>query len=336
MNTIDLRLEHFGPQYVGAAGTVECSTPFTWFVQSGSASLGREDNRAGHLPDEARLPELEKLADDLLARASDARNDRRDHAVQQYHDLAQMIRWLVIRARVGLAIWNDDAPLAKRLRNAEALYDKGDKSAAKDAARSIASELQKLDFGQALESLASTCRTRGELGMLATANARYGRFYAAFVARLERIIGEPLPQMLEIKAWTGQPTQIVYPIPACVSVSESVDFDAVFLPDDQQAALKVEIRSTGAESSSVSVPLPVLGGAYRRAVFTPPSPAFTDGPLSPGRELHGSGAAGAITGSSRSPHRRADPGRSSSSLTCKHCTPALRGRRRPPARANAS
>ena len=47
MQKVHLRLEEFGPQYVGAVGTVECSTPFTWFVRSGSAEKGREPNRAG-------------------------------------------------------------------------------------------------------------------------------------------------------------------------------------------------------------------------------------------------------------------------------------------------
>ncbi len=275
MAKVHLRLEELGPQYVGAVGCVECSTPFTWFVKSGSAELGREPNRAGHLPDADRFPELEKLADDLMRRAETARTQERDHAVDgsaavQYHDLAQMIRWLVIRARVGLAIWNDAAPLAKRLREAEALYEKGETASARDSARSTQSELRSLDFQPAMQALAGTCRTRGELGMLATANARYGRFYAAFVRRLERVLGQPLDERIDTERWPGEKIRVVFPIPAHVAVEEPVWFDGVLMPTEAEASYQIEVRHLRTDSSPATViPMPIIGGACRRAVFHP-------------------------------------------------------------------
>ncbi len=236
MAKVHLRLEELGPQYVGAAGCVECSTPFNWFAKPGSAEHAREPNRAGQLPAVNRFPELDKFADEFMRRAETAKAQERDHAAVQYHDLAQTIRWLVIRARVGLAIWNDEAPLTKRLREAEARFEKGDTTAARDAARSIASELRSLDFQQAMQALASTCRTRGELGMLATANARYGRFYAAFVQRLERVLGQPLNESISPDRWEGEKIRVVFPIPPHVAVGEPVWFDAVLMPTEANAS----------------------------------------------------------------------------------------------------
>ncbi len=204
MAKVHLRLEELGPQYVGAAGCVECITPFSWFYDPDvgkrtypdAPHLGHRPYSAGHLPDESRFEELETLASRLMERVKPAVDAGNYTAAVAYHDLASTIRWMVCRAKVGLAIWNDSAPLARKLRQAERLFAEGKMSEARSLAREIndgsknQTGLRQLDFRAGLQSLASTCRTRGELGMLATANARYGRFYASFVDRLSRVLGE--------------------------------------------------------------------------------------------------------------------------------------------------
>lgn len=277
MAKVHLRLEAFGPQYVGAAGCVECSTGFSWFVRSGSAEHGGEPNRAGYLPDASRFAELEAMAKDLHARSNDAAmNGRRPHAAMQYYDLACTIEWLVTRAKVGLAIWNSTAPLERRLRTAEALYDDGKSAEARDAAEAVLQDLEALNFRRAFRGLATTCRTRGELGMLATANARYGRFYATFVQRIARVLERPLPEVRGPEPWwgvaerSGPDVWTTYPVPNLVPADETVSFDAVLMPQRREG-FGIELRRIDrGPADSEWLRFAHLGGAYHRAVFDPP------------------------------------------------------------------
>lgn len=255
MAKVHLRLEELGPQYVGAAGCVECFTSFTWFYNpEGGKSIfpdaphiGHRPYCAGHLPDESRFEELETLASRLVEKVKPAMDAKHDTAAFAYHDLASTIRWLVGRAKVGSAIWNDSAPLARKLRQAERLLERGQV----EEARALAGEvygmdwkgagLRNLDFGAAFRDLASTCRTRGELGMLATANARYGRYYASFLDRIARVLGfqhldsewtwhGPLPRA----SGSDVPIQgprvfLVLPVPDHVAPGESCIFDVTLI-----------------------------------------------------------------------------------------------------------
>ncbi len=271
MQKVHLRLEEFGPQYVGAVGCVECSTPFTWFVKSGSADKGRQPNLAGHLPDMDRFPELEGIMKDLQERSAKAAAEGRRSAAIQYGDLASTIRWLTTRARVGLAIWNDSAPLEKKLRQAEALLKKGQTAEARKMAADILKELMGYDFRKAFQALATTCRTRGELGMLATANARYGRFYAAFVQRLAYILGQPLPKVRGPEPWSGSQVLTVYPVPNYVGADQAVCFDAVLLHSGPKTVFHIELTPlAGTADQKIPLILMKLGGEYHRAVFFPP------------------------------------------------------------------
>jgi hypothetical protein len=138
MTSVHLRLEELGPQYVGAVGTVECGSKFFgWFCGGRSPLLSRKPNMAGILPDPARFGELDALVGDLLDRSLKAAEDERRHAAVAYHDLARTIEWLVKRARVGLAIWGDAAPLEEALRQAEKLYTDGQQAEAREAARGV-------------------------------------------------------------------------------------------------------------------------------------------------------------------------------------------------------
>ncbi len=270
MAQVHLRLEELGPQYVGAAGCIECSTPFTWFFEPRGPHAGHKPNVAGHLPDAERVPELRALAKDLLERSERAAADGRHHEAKQYRDLAQTIRWLLARARVGWEIWNSAAPLEQRLRDAERLVEPGRVDQARAAARRLLADLEALDFREGLEALASTCRTRGELGMLATANSRYGRFYATFVQRVAQILGEPLPQARGAGRWTGPEVLTVFPVPNRVAANETVHFDAVLLPADRATAFHVKLVGLTPSAPDVSLLLARLGGAYYRVVFHPP------------------------------------------------------------------
>ncbi len=270
MAKVHLRLEEFGPQYVGAVGCVECSTPFTWFVRSGSADKGRDPNRAGHLPIVERFPELEKIANDLMERSYVAMGKGQFNYAANYQDLACMIRWLVYRARVGLEIWNDSAPLERRLRQAERLMEQGRTESAGIDAMSVLLDLEKCEFRAAFQALAMTCRTRGELGMLATANARYGRFYAAFVERIAYVLGRPLPDVRGPELWTGPEVLRVYPVPNRIGADQAACFDAVLLPHKTDTSFSIQLTPLGAsEADKVSLPMLRLGGAYHRAVFRP-------------------------------------------------------------------
>ncbi|NLX20653.1 MAG: hypothetical protein GXY55_03135 [Phycisphaerae bacterium] len=274
MTSVHLRLEELGPQYVGAVGTVECGSKFFgWFCGGRSPLLSRKPNMAGILPDPERFGELDALAGDLLDRSLKAAEDGRRHAAVAYHDLARTIEWLVKRARVGLAIWGDAAPLEEALRQAEKLYTDGQQAEAREAARSVLRDLERYDFASAMRALATTCRTRGELGMLATANARYGRYYACFIERIGRILGEPLPEARGNVAWEGGEVLTVFPVPNRVSSGEAVNFDAVLLPTSAEAGFHIELVDLDQpQAEAQRLPLRRLGGAYHRGVFFPPGP----------------------------------------------------------------
>lgn len=271
MAKVHLRLEEFGPQYVGAVGCVECSTPFTWFVRTDTADRGHEANLSGHLPIAERLPELEAMAADCADRGVKAAAAGRRDAAIAYQDLALTIRWLVTRAKVGLAIWDSSAPLERRLREAERLLEQRKVGEAREAANSVLKELEAYRFDEAFKGMAMTCRTRGELGMLATANARYGRLYAEFVQRIAYILGRPLPAVRGPEPWGDPETLTVYPVPGEVGVDQTVSFDAVLLPLRKDATFHIELTPLAAPAApKLSLPLERIGGAYHRAVFFPP------------------------------------------------------------------
>jgi len=271
MARVHLRLEEFGPQYVGARGTTECgSRHFIWFTTQGKTPQPWEPNRASDLPDTSRFGELEALRDDLLKRSREAADAGRAHAAVQYHDLARTIHWLVTRARVGLAIWGQAAPLEKRLREAEQLLEQRQVEPARKAASAILAELETYDFRSAFQALASTCRTRGELGMLATANARYGRYYTTFIERIARLMDRPMPQHRVTEPWKGPEVLTVFPVPNDVSVADGVSFDAVLLPVSPGVKFQIELVDlTAKDHGRSALPLERLGGAYHRALFYP-------------------------------------------------------------------
>ena len=228
MTQVHLRLEEYGPQYVGAIGCVECSTPFTWFVPRGEKLAGQTKNVAGNLPIPERLDKLDKLAAELAQRGEAAGKDGRNHAAQQYHDLSCMIKWLVTRARVGMAIASPSAPLEKKLREAERIREQDDgRPAARAKSEVVLKELQALEFDKAFCGFASTCRTRGELGMLATANARYGRYYAAFMSRAARVCGREDPPLRE---WKGSTIKTLLLVPDWLGEDQEIGFDYIRLP----------------------------------------------------------------------------------------------------------
>lgn len=284
MATLHLRLEEFGPQYVGAVGCVECFTPFTWFVKSGYSEKGAEPNRAGHLPIPARFPELLAAAEECLTKSRKASDAGRRDAAIAYQDLGLTIQWLVTRAKVGLAIWNAAAPLEQRLWEAERLFERGKVAESRKDATAILEELRAYRFDAAFRGLAMTCRTRGELGMLATANARYGRFYAAFVQRIAHILGRPLPEVRGPEPWAGPDVAIVYPVPNQIGADQTVSFDAVILarkpgpfevvsaaPAWTAGGYQIRLNALGGSPRPTQpLDLAPLGGGCYRAVFFPP------------------------------------------------------------------
>lgn len=269
-----LRLEEFGPQYVGARGTAECaSNGFRWFWEGKDPLVQQGPNLAGEMPDETRLPELDGMIEELKTRSEKAAAAGGHSAAMKYRDLAMTIQWLLTRARVGLAIWGESAPLEKRLREAESLFEQGKIMPARKQARELLADLQKLDFRSAMQALAGTCRTRGELGMLTTANARYGRYYAAFVQRIAYLLAEPLPEARGVGRWTSGPLRTVFLVPNQVGLGEVVNFDAVLLPMRGEQAYRIRLTrldaAGDADPKPVELALKRLGGAYHRAVFKP-------------------------------------------------------------------
>lgn len=272
MASVHLKLEEFGPQYVGARGTIECARRgFNWFSQrTGSPIVNHGPNLAGNKPIPERFPVLEDMSIKLMARSREAAKQNHRHAALQYQDLAKTIDWLVKRARVGLAIWGESAPLEKRLRQAEALFEASKITEAQEAARAILADLEKYDFHSALQALASTCRTRGELGMLTTANARYGRYYATFVQRIAHIMGQPLPESRGIGVWNGPEVLTVFPIPNRITDDTEICFDAVLLPTKKNTQFSIELKDlTDVHATKANLQLERLGGSYYRAVFFP-------------------------------------------------------------------
>jgi hypothetical protein len=180
---------------------------------------------------------------------------------------------LVKRAHVGLAIWGEDALLEKRLRKAEVLFNAAkekDITKARSIAEGVLNDLEKLDFCGALQALASTCRTRGELGMLTTANARYGRYYATFIQRLAHILGKPLSEARGCGRWDGEEILTVFPVPNRITVDDTVSFDAILLPEKPGVKFQIELTDLNNPDTERKVlGLELLGGSYHRAVFFP-------------------------------------------------------------------
>lgn len=300
MAKVHLKLEEYGPNYVGARGTIECARKgFNWFSRGGpSASMGHGFNLSDNDPVPERFPALNAMAIQLMDRSRKAADAGRSHAAQQYHDLAQTIHWLVTRTRVGLGIWTESSPLEQRLRQAEALYREGKMVPARQMAEGVLGDLEKLDFRSAVQALASTCRTRGELGMLTTAGARYGRYYATFVQRIAHILGNPLPASRSVGTWDGPPVRIVYPVPNRVAVDTPVNFDAVLLPMSTPPGFVIQItKLEGTGQDEQALQLQCLGGAYHRAVFLPPGPGTWSWKLVVNGAKSGDGlASGVVTG----------------------------------------
>ncbi|MHC4445663.1 MAG: hypothetical protein ACYTA5_23950 [Planctomycetota bacterium] len=292
MARVHTRLEELGPQYVGAKGCHECSTNnFSWFrpiyKRYGKEFRGLKPYLAVQFPEVSRFAELEALSKDLLDRSGKAAGAGRRRAAIQYHDLAMTIRWLVIRTKVGLEIWNETAPLDKKLQEAERLFEQGRLVKARKRANVVLKDLQALDFRIAFQALAVTCRTRGELGMLATANGRYGRVYATFVQRIVRILGRPLPRVRGPEPWKGREVMTVFPVPNHAAVEQAVRFDAVLLPSKPGVKFQIELTDlTGGHKAKISLPLQRMSGACRRAVFFPPGEGVWAWRLAPAGTYH--------------------------------------------------
>jgi hypothetical protein len=257
MARIHLKLERFGPGYVGASGTTECANTFWWF----SPRFG--------FPDKVRMDELRSMTAELRSMIKDS-GAKNPGAAIELSDLANTLDGLVIRAETGMQIWDDgrvrkDAPLAKRLREAEALAKKGETEQTKQEARAIVTEVEKLNFKEALPAMAATCRTRGELGALVTASQRYGRYYSEFVDRLRKLAG---PDVLPYKMpWAYGEVHNTFPVPNRVEKGQAVNFDAVLLPQRSCVVELAPLEPDGA--AKVVLPFKVMGGAYQRATFTP-------------------------------------------------------------------
>ena len=253
MAAVHRKLEAFGSTYAGHSGTMECAKGFRWFqLWQG-------------VPDPARLAELRKLCEELPVK-----ND-----TVELNDLQQTLRWVVLSTETGMGIAEASGyfkigPLLKRLNDAEALAGKGEAKEARAEALAIAGDFQALNFREALPALASTCRTRGELGMLLTANQRYGRYYKEFVDRLRKLSGDV--NLLTYKTpWRYAEVHNTFPVPNQIEKGQTVNFDAVLLPTALPRKCVVELmplESVGAEK--VVLPLKLMGGAYYRAAFTPP------------------------------------------------------------------
>lgn len=266
MTQVHLRLEEYGPQYTGAVGCVECYTPFTWFHDPGDKLAGRTQNVAGHLPIPERLNELDKLAADLGAKAAAARQAGREHAARQYHDLSATIQWLVARSRAGLAIAAPSAPLEKALREAERLAAAGNATAAQQAAIAVLKELATCRLADGFRALATTCRTRGELGMLATANARYGRSYASFVERAAGLLPANV-QRPRLRDWEAPESLIGYPVPDWIPADRLVRFDLVAATAGEPPPFRILVKRLPDEGGGIRLsPRRLARGCYRVAL----------------------------------------------------------------------
>lgn len=274
MAKVHLRLEEFGPQYVGAVGMPECASEAFWWFWAYAGPLNKDEpNLADAMPNPERFDELQRIAAEARAGMTQAASRGERDAAVAYHDLAHTIDWLVKRARVGMAIWGDQGALSRRLIEAETQYDAGKRDAARTAGRAILAELEQLDFRGACQSLATTCRTRGELGMLATANARYGRYYATFIERIARILGEPLHPATGPRPWTGEPTLIVYPVPDIVTTQQIVQFDLVAVPYEPGQRFTITLYDLARpDAPPQTLTAAAIGGACHRATWEPSQP----------------------------------------------------------------
>ena len=118
--------------------------------------------------------------------------------------------------------------------------------------------------------------------MLATANARYARFLAAFGQRIARVIGNNAFESRGAGHWRGEPITILYPVPGEAAVGTSVRFNAVLLPEPQkQYRVFITPPSTGHQPTGPSQPagsikllmMQVRGGCYSTS-FEPTVPGL--------------------------------------------------------------
>lgn len=279
MSALHRQLEKFGSQYCGAPGSWECDVNFSWFS-------------GGFLPYTERLEKLHAIEEDLLLKMGLALSEGRGGHAIELHDLAMTIRWLVLRAETGLAIMDFntfanvdkyefakekcagkskkeiDGPLAFLLAETEEMACSDPER--KGMTVKLKNDLQHLHFCNAFAALASTVRTRGEMGMLATAASRYGRAFIEFADRINDVIGNH--EDTDSRTWTGGELHLFFSVPKFVAAGESVVFDAVLIPgaDTRPCALKMNRAGTGDEP--VTLLMKPIAKAYHRAVFTPLEP----------------------------------------------------------------
>jgi hypothetical protein len=272
MAEIHAKLEAFGSTYAGHSGTMECAKDFKWF----QSWFG--------VPEMPRLQELRTLQAGLQSKAAGPEAAAWPSAAMELGDLADTLQWVTGATETGLAIapacgYIKIGSLNQRLLAAEGLAKKGDQEKAKAEAVAIAAEVTKLPFPQALTAVARTSRTRGELGMLLTANQRYGRYYAEFVDRLRKLSGDA--SLLTYKTpWSSGEVHNSFPVPNQTAVGQAVNFDAVLIP---ARASSVELMPSGG-GETLRLPLKLMGGAYHRASFTPTNPGAWSWRLVPDKQ----------------------------------------------------
>ncbi len=240
-------LQELGYRWIGGAGQSECGS-FSW--------------SAGELPKVERLKELRERLARLREGLAEEGNIREAERVDYYLRTAD---WALLYHETAEAMITTNALLMK-MREAQL---KGEEERAKRLAEEALSILPISRFAEALKIYAQNIASRGELGVLATINAKAFWDFREKLREIEKILGREIP----LPYLKPEGLNLVIPsLPSTIS---------------PKSKLSLSLLAVGAEPSEIILHYKLLGEkGWKKAVvrgkvrntfkFPLPSPATGD------------------------------------------------------------
>jgi hypothetical protein len=235
-------LESLGPRWTGARGQVECGR-FAWFS---SPDRPRPENLARLAQIDARLTQIQQAI-------APRHRERLDY-------LLHMLRWLV-RYDQAAVLLQPGGEVPQAIERARQARDAG-AADARELALVARQALQATGLDAAFAELSQTLTTRGDLGALATANAKA---YAAY-RDLEQRLATLLPSASAAKA-PPVPLQVQVPVtPDRLEATEPLVVEAIVSSDRDPVVPRLMWRQAGSGPFAPREMAPVARCVYRAQV----------------------------------------------------------------------
>lgn len=243
MSRLLQELERLGPRWTGARGQVECGR-FAWFS---TADRPRPENLR-------RLAEIDARLSQIQQAIAPRHRERVDY-------LLHMLRWLVKYDQAAMML-QPGGEVPQALERAELARQAGAADSQELALQALKA-LQAAGLDAAFAELCGTLTTRGDLGVLATAN---GKAYAAF-RDLERRLAELVPPVPVTEPQISGPLQIQVPVtPDRLEAHEPLTVEAIVRSDHGPVRPRLMWRQAGEGPFTAQEMAPVAQCVYRGQV----------------------------------------------------------------------